>query len=61
MEFSAFYSVKQPAQEAAAPASASGNSAPPPQTGIGQRWTVVTWFGILLALVLLRIVYELSD
>jgi hypothetical protein len=48
-----------------APASAANNSAPGTQSvgmsSIGDHAITISWLGLLLAFVLLRIVYELSE
>lgn len=62
MKLSDLYSIPQTIEQPnAAPVTQTQNTAQPPAVPAGQKWTVVTWFGVLLALILLRVVYELSE
>lgn len=57
-----FYSQPTPVQQmSASPADAARDSAPKPATAPMANATAVSWIGVLLALVLLRVVYEMSE
>lgn len=65
MRLSELYGPSAAVQPQDAPISPAQNTNPPPATkkasGMGTQAVSISWIGILIALVLLRVVYEVSD
>lgn len=63
MRFDQFYAtIQQPAaQPVSQPASADRDTSAPPAAATSPNAISISWIGVLIAIVLIRIVYEVSE